>query len=204
GRVLTSEDRVVTYTARNFEPYRGFHIFMRALPQILERCPGATVVVVGNDEISYSAKLPPGETYRARALKEVGARIDWSRVHFLPGLPYERYLALLQISSAHIYLTYPFVLSWSLLEAMAAGCLVIGSDTAPVREVVRDGENGLLADFFSPADIAAKVEAALREPQRFAALRRRARADVVESFDLKKRCLPAQIALVEELAARAG
>jgi glycosyltransferase involved in cell wall biosynthesis len=201
GLVLAAGDRVVTYATRNFEPYRGTHIFMRAVPEIQRRCPEARIVIVGNDEVSYSPKLPPGQTYRQRAINEVGERIDWSRVHFSPGLPFERYLALLQISSAHVYLTYPFVLSWSLLEAMSAGCLIIASRTAPVEEVIRDGENGLLVDFFSPADIAAKVEQALREPQRWAQLRARARADAVAGFDLKTHHLPAHAALVEELGA---
>jgi glycosyltransferase involved in cell wall biosynthesis len=199
--VLAAGDRVVTYATRNFEPYRGIHIFMRAVPEIQRRCPEARIVILGNDEVSYSPKLPPGQTYRQRAINEVGERIDWSRVHFSPGLPFERYLALLQISSAHVYLTYPFVLSWSLLEAMSAGCLIIASRTAPVEEVIRDGENGLLVDFFSPADIAAKVEQALREPQRWAQLRARARADAVAGFDLKTHHLPAHAALVEELGA---
>ncbi|OGA68999.1 MAG: glycosyl transferase family 1 [Betaproteobacteria bacterium RIFCSPLOWO2_12_FULL_65_14] len=201
--ILTRKDPVVTYMARNFEPYRGIHIFMRAIPEIQKRCPEAHIVLVGNDQISYSAKLPPGQTYRQRAINEVGARIDWTRVHISPGLPYERYLALLQVSSAHVYLTYPFVLSWSMLEAMAAGCLVIASRTAPVQEVIRDGENGLLVDFFSPVEIAARVEEALAEPRKWDEVRARARADVVAGYDLRTRCLPAHVALVQELAAPA-
>lgn len=197
---LTAADEVVTYAARNFEPYRGFHVFMRALPEILQRCPRARVVIVGNDDVSYSPRLKPGQTYRERALKEVGARLDAARVHFLPSLPYDRYLSLLQISRAHVYLTYPFVLSWSLLEAMAAGCTVIASRTAPVEEVVRDGENGILVDFFDGSGLARRVQEALQAHDGLGKMRQAARATVVEQYDLATRCLPAQIALVERLA----
>jgi glycosyltransferase involved in cell wall biosynthesis len=197
--VLTRRDQVVTYTARNLEPYRGFHIFMRAVPEILARCPEARVVIVGNDEVSYSPRLPQGQTYKLRALQEVGSRLDPKRVFFLPGLPYEQYLSLLQVSSAHVYLTYPFVLSWSMLEAMAAGGVVIGSNTAPVAEVIRDGENGLLADFFDPKAIAGRVGDVLAEPRRYEALRTRARADVIARYDLRTRCLERHVALAEEL-----
>jgi len=198
---LTAADNVVTYTTRNFEPYRGFHIFMRAVPGILERCPQAHVVIVGNDHVSYSPRLPQGQSYRLRAMKELEGRLDLGRVHFLPSLTYERYLSLLQVSSAHVYLTYPFVLSWSLLEAMSAGCLVIASRTAPVEEVVRDGENGVLFDFFSPGAIVENVERALKEPGAFKAMRERAREFVVENYDLESRCLPRQVELLEKLAA---
>lgn len=197
---LTAGDSVVTYITRNFEPYRGFHIFMRALPEILERCPQARIVMVGNDDVSYSSRLPPGQTYRERAMKELGPRFDPTRVHVIPALPYEQYLSLLQVSSAHVYLTYPFVLSWSVLEAMAAGCVVIASRTPPVEEVVRDGDNGLLFDFFSTAEIAQHVERALREPEALREMRTRARQTVVSGYDLERHCLPRQVALLEELA----
>ena len=110
------------------------------------------------------------------------------------------YLKLLQVSRVHVYLTYPFVLSWSMLEAMAAGCLVVGSRTAPVEEVIRDGENGLLVDFFSPEQIAERVGVALAEPGRFAKVRGRARQTIVETYDLKRICLPGQLKLLDRLA----
>ena len=200
GRKLTREDKVVTYTTRNFEPYRGFHIFMRALPRILSENPGAEVVLVGADDVSYSPRLPEGKTYRRIAMDEVGAGLDLSRVHFLPTLDYDEYVKLLRISSAHVYLTYPFVLSWSLLEAMAAGCVVIGSDTTPVTEVIRDGENGLLVDFFDPVAIASRVREVLADSARFEPLRQRAREHVVANYDLKSVCLNKHIALAESLA----
>ena len=196
------EDELVTYAARNLEPYRGFHIFMRAIPEIQRRRPNARIVVVGGDEVSYSPRLPPGETYRARTLRELDGRIDLSRVHFTGRIPYARYLDLLRRSSAHVYLTYPFVLSWSLLEAMSAGCLVIGSRTPPVEEVMRDGENGLLVDFFSPEAIAERVDLALGKKNELMPLRRRARETVVRDYDLKRVCLPAQQGLVAKLLER--
>ena len=174
---------------------------MRAIPDIQRRRPNAKIVIVGGDDVSYSAKLPPGDTYRARALRELEGRIDLSRVFITARIPYVDYLALLRISSAHVYLTYPFVLSWSMLEAMSAGCLVVGSRTPPVQEVIRHGENGLLASFFSPAEIAEQVEAALARPEHMRPLREAARRTVVERYDLKRVCLPAQTVLLEGLTA---
>lgn len=156
---LTNKDNVITYVARNLEPYRGFHSFMRALPAICQRQPDCHVLIVGGDEVSYGRRTKDGKTYKQQLLEEVA--IDRSMVHFLGKLPYDEYLKILQISSAHVYLTVPFVLSWSMLEAMSAGCLVIGSDTAPVKEVIKHNENGLLVDFFSPLAIADAVDLAL-------------------------------------------
>jgi glycosyltransferase involved in cell wall biosynthesis len=151
--------------------------------------------------VSYGAPLPDGRTYRQQMLSELGDGLDWSRVHFLGRVPYQTFLKVLQVSRVHVYLTYPFVLSWSMLEAMAAGCLVVGSRTAPVEEVIRDGENGLLVDFFRPDEIAERVVAALESPAAFAPLREQARRTVVEKYDLKSICLPAQLRMIEELAA---
>jgi len=193
------EEELITYVSRNLEPYRGFHAFVRAIPEIQRRRPKARIVIVGGDEVSYSPRLPEGQTYRQRLLAELDGRIDLSRVRFMGRVPYSDYLALLRRSAAHVYLTYPFVLSWSMLEAMSAGCLVVGSRTAPVQEVVRDGENGFLVDFFSPQAIAERVAYALEHQADLQPLRQRARQTVVERYDLRRVCLPAQLRLVESL-----
>jgi glycosyltransferase involved in cell wall biosynthesis len=199
---LGAEDEVVTYVARNLEPYRGFPSLMRSLPAILERRPRARVLIIGGDETSYGPPPPSGKTWREELLAEVGASLDRKRVHFLGKVPYSTYLKVLQVSSAHVYLTYPFVLSWSMLEAMAVGCVVVGSRTPPVEEVLREGENGLLADFFSPAQIAARVIAVLEDRGACAALRENARRTVIEDYDLRSICLPAQLKLLEEVCGR--
>ena len=193
---LSRSDEVITYVARNLEPYRGFHIFMRALPAILKRRPKAHVVIVGGDEVSYGRLPPKSETYRSVMLKEISKGLDMKRAHFMGWIPYDEYLKVLQVSSVHVYLTYPFVLSWSMLEAMAAECLIIGSATAPVQEVIKDQENGLLVDFFSTEQIADRIDEALDHPDRMTGIRKRARAAIVERYDLKRITLPQQLRLV--------
>jgi glycosyltransferase involved in cell wall biosynthesis len=196
------EEELITYVARNLEPYRGFHVFMRAIPELQRRRPKARVVIVGGDEVSYSPRLPPGETYRERLLRELEGRIDLSRVHFAGTIAYRDYIDLLRRSAVHVYLTYPFVLSWSLLEAMACGCLVVGSRTPPVQEVIVNGVNGLLADFFSTEELAARIDEALARQRELRPLREAARRTVLERYDLKRVCLPAQLRLVEGLLER--
>jgi glycosyltransferase involved in cell wall biosynthesis len=199
---LKAGDEIVTYVARNLEPYRGFPSFMRSLPAIQQARPKAKVLIVGGDETSYGAAPKDGRTYRRHLLDELGDALDPSRVYFLGKLPYAVYLKVLQVSAVHVYLSYPFVLSWSMLEAMAAECLVVGSRTAPVEEVLRDGENGRLVDFFKPDEIAQKVIAALEAPRDFTALRKNARQSVIEAYDLKSICLPGQLRLLEEALSR--
>lgn len=183
---LSRKDEVITYVARNLEPYRGFHIFMRALPEILRRRPRAHIIIVGGDGVSYGGPAAPRSSFREMMMQEVGPRIDLSRVHFLGHVPYAAYLNLLQISSVHVYLTYPFVLSWSFIEAMAAGCLVVGSSTPPVMEVLEDGVNGLAVDFFSTAQLADRIDQVLDHPDRLQSLRDAARATAIARFDLKR------------------
>jgi glycosyltransferase involved in cell wall biosynthesis len=201
GREFRRSDEVVTFVARNLEPMRGYHIFMRALPQIMARRPGAQIVIIGGDGVSYGAPPPPQTTWKDLFLGEVAEAIDMRRVHFSGQLTYNDYLRALQVSSAHVYLTYPFVLSWSFIEAMSAGCLVIGSDNEPVKEVL-DGNNGLLVPFFDRDALADQVVEALEHPQRFEAMRAQARRSVLEKYDLTRVCLPQMMALVHGTAGR--
>lgn len=196
---FTRKDEVVTFVSRNLEPARGFHIFMRALPEILRRRPKAKVIIVGGDDVSYGRRLPEGETWRKKMMAEVGSSLDMQRVFFVGKLPYPTFIKMLQVSSAHVYLTIPFVLSWSMLEAMAVGALVVGSRTPPVQEVLDDGVNGLLVDFLSPQNIAERVDEALTDKARMAPLRQAARETVVKRFDFRTVCLPQHLALIESL-----
>lgn len=183
GAVLTKDMEVVTYTARGLEPYRGFHIFMKAAEEICRRRPKCHIIITGGDEARYGKKLPGGLSYREKLLKEV--MIDHGRVHFMGIVPYETHLKILQISSAHVYLTIPFVLSWSMVEAMAAQCVIIGSATPPVEEVIENGRNGLLCDFFSPQQIADRVDQVFDHPLRMRHLGEEARRDIIERYDVK-------------------
>lgn len=184
GKVLQPGDPVVTYVARNLEPYRGFHVFMRALPLLLARHPACDVVIVGGDDVSYGSKPKDAPNWREKMLREVA--VDLTRVHCLGKIPYPRYRSLLQCSAAHVYLTYPFVLSWSMLEAMACGCLVIGSNTPPVQEVITDGANGRLVDFFDAAGIAQQVTMALDDPAAGLPLRQAAARLVRERYSIQR------------------
>jgi glycosyltransferase involved in cell wall biosynthesis len=163
GPEIAAGDEIVTYVARSLEPYRGFRTFMRSLPAILAARPKARVLIVGGDGVSYGAPPTGPLNYREQMLQELGDSLDLSRVHFLGKVSYEAFIRLLQVSRVHVYLTYPFVLSWSMLEAMSAGCLVVGSRTPPVEEVIQHGANGLLVDFFSPAEVAQRVVEALED-----------------------------------------
>jgi glycosyltransferase involved in cell wall biosynthesis len=199
---FSAGEEIVTYVARNLEPYRGFPSFMRSLPKILSTRPKARVLIVGGDDVSYGARLPDGETFRKKMLEELGDSLDLSRVHFLGKVPYPAFVKVLQVSRVHVYLTYPFVLSWSMLEAMSAGCLIVGSRTQPVEEVIHHGGNGLLVNFFSPDEIAERVIEALEDSRAFASLRQNARQTVVDRYDLRSICLPAHLRLLNMLVPR--
>ena len=198
GPGITPDDEVLTYCARNLEPHRGFHIFMRALPEILERRPECRVNIVGGDEVSYGRYLPMGQTYREKMIAETG--LDSDRVHFLGRVPYAKYLSMLQCSTVHAYLTYPFVLSWSAVEAMSAGCLIVGSDTEPVREVIQDGKNGFLVDFHDSDAFADKIVWALENREEMSGIRAAARQTVVDKYNFETRSLPSLLELIEEFS----
>jgi len=199
---LTRANEVVTFVNRNLEPYRGFHVFMRCLPRLLRERPQAHVLIVGGDEIGYGPPPHDGSSWREVLLEEIGGALDLSRVHFLGRVPYEKFVAVLQLSSVHVYLTYPFVLSWSMIEAMSCGCAVIGSATPPVLEVIEDGENGLLVDFFNGDSIVDAISRVLDHPDRMQAMRTAARRTTVERYDLATVCLPRHVELIERIAAR--
>jgi len=201
--VLTRKDEVITFVNRNLEPYRGYHIFMRALPEILQRRPNARVLIVGADDVSYGARPQNGQKWKDIFAKEVKPLIsdaDWSRVHFLGNVPYTAFIPLLQLSSVHVYLTYPFVLSWSLLEAMSVGCAIVASNTQPLHEAIKHDETGRLVNFFDVSKLASEVCALLDDPEERERLGANARTFAQANYDLQTVCLPRQLAWVQKLA----
>ncbi|MEO7221250.1 MAG: glycosyltransferase [Devosia sp.] len=200
GRVITRKDKVLTYCARNLEPYRGFHRFMRALPELQRADPDFYCVIVGGDEVSYGKRPTTARTWREALLSEVGSDLDSSRICWIPKLDYDNYLALLAVSTVHVYLTYPFVLSWSLLEAMSAGCAIVAADTGPVREVIVEGKSGVLVDFFDPQSLVDAVSGLMISRATREHLGRQARQVMIDRYDFSRRTLPAYGRLVAELA----
>ena len=199
---LTRKDKIITYVARNLEPLRGTHIFLRSLPEILSRNPDVRVLIAGSEELGYGAGPSQGGTWKDALLLEIRPKLhesEWNRIHFVGQLPYSYFLNLLQISAVHVYLTYPFVLSWSILEAMSAGCAVVASSTGPVTEVIEDGSTGRLFDFFDVEALAAQVCELLDDPGQRKVLGEAARKFVAENHDLQEVCLPQQIAWTERL-----
>ncbi|MDT8428125.1 MAG: glycosyltransferase family 4 protein [Pseudomonadales bacterium] len=204
---LTNKDEVITFVNRNLEPYRGYHIFMRALPEILRRRPNARVLIVGGDAVSYGAR-PPGELnwkeIFAREVRPLISNADWNRVHFVGVVPYQHFIPMLQVSSVHVYLTYPFVLSWSLLEAMSMGCAIVASDTQPLHEAIKHDVTGRLVNFFDVEGLAREVCTLLDDPKARKRLGAAARSHARANYDLASVCLPRQLAWVEHLAGDAS
>jgi len=199
---LSAADEVVTYCSRNLEPLRGFHIFMRALPELQRRRPDCHTVIVGQTGVGYSRPAQGFPNYLAMMKAELGDRLDWSRIHLTGRIPMAQLVDVFRISRAHVYLTYPFVLSWSMLQAMAAGCVVVGSATPPVEEAIRHGENGFLVDFFSPEAVTEAVIRVLEAPDGNAAVRAAARRTIVEGYDAASVCLPQLLDYVGDLIRR--
>ena len=191
GMTIRPTDKLVTYVSRDLEPYRGFHIMMRALPDLMRARKDIKVIMIGGDGISYGTAPHRGGTWRDAMLAEVGKDIDLDRVVFPGRIPYATYLAALRRSDAHVYLTYPFVASWSLREALAIGCPVIGGDIETVREFIVHGENGLLTPCLEPHTLARAIlglledkalTRRLRENARVYAEQRLAMADYLASY----------------------
>jgi glycosyltransferase involved in cell wall biosynthesis len=198
GRALRRGMPVVTFIARNLEPCRGFDSFMRAIELVLARHSTCDVLIFGGDGVNYGPQLRGGGTYRERVLRELA--LDPQRVHFLGQVPQPEIVAALAVSAVHVFLTYPFLISWSILEAMAMECVVIGSATPPVMEIIAHGSNGFLVDFFDHQGLADRICAVLGHPHGLASLRRAARATVLERFDAQKN-LARQLALLSLLHA---
>ncbi|WP_108659377.1 glycosyltransferase [Acuticoccus kandeliae] len=196
-RVFTAKDEVITYVARGMEPYRGFPQFMEAVSKLQKRRPNLHVLVAGQDRTAYGRTREDGKTHREHALETLD--LDTSRIHFLGLVPLETLRDMFRITRAHVYLTVPFVLSWSMLEAMATGALVVGSATAPVQELITDGENGLLADFFNVDQIADRIDEILRGDVDCTSLKQASRRTIAESYDLST-ILPRQWAMMQAVA----
>jgi glycosyltransferase involved in cell wall biosynthesis len=194
GVVLTAKDEIITYVARGMEPYRGFPQFMEALALVQERHPQAHAIVIGADRVAYGTKRSDGKTFKQAAIENV--QIDLSRVHFTGLVSHETFRKAMQISTAHVYLTVPFVLSWSMLEAMSCGAVVVASNTPPVREVIEDGTNGLLTDFFDEKALADRICEAIEQRARMTGLRRQARATILERYALRD-MLPKHLAMID-------
>jgi glycosyltransferase involved in cell wall biosynthesis len=196
---ITKKNQIITFVNRNLEPYRGYHIFIRALPELLKRNPQARILIIGGNGVSYGAPPPKGTTWQKFFLNEVKGKLDLSRVHFLGWIPYKTYMAVMQISTVHVYLTYPFVLSWSLLEAMSMGCPIVASNTQPLHEAIVHNHTGRLVDFFDIPDLVENVSNLLASSDERQRLGTNAREFAVKNYDLQSVCIPRQFEWVESL-----
>ena len=201
GQEFRKGDPVISFAARHLEPYRGLQSFLGALALLQKERPDLHAVIAGSDEVAYGAKPPNAATWREEWLGAMAGQLDLSRIHFTGMLAHDALHALFRVTAAHVYLTYPFVLSWSVLEAMACGAVVIGSDTPPVAEVIAHGENGLLAPFWDPPAIANAVLGVVNDPAGHAHLGAAARATIQQRYDLFGVCLPRQLEIIERVAA---
>ncbi len=203
GQKLSRSDEVITFANRNLEPYRGYHVLMRALPKLLQERPNAQVIIVGGDGVSYG-KPPVGKTtWKQVLIDEVKPQIDdkdWARVHFVAHLPHNQFVSLLQVSTVHVYLTYPFVASWSLLEAMSVGCAIVGSDTDPVHEFIEHDKHGLITPFFDQKQLIQSIVKLLDDPDLRKRLGQEARKKIQFYYDLHSICLPKLIRWVDFLS----
>ena len=198
---IPPETRVVTYVARGLEAMRGFDVFMKTAKRVYERFPNVVFLVVGADRVAYGGDLKHtgGTSFKEWVLAQ--DEYDLERIRFLGNVSPAVLSHVLSLSDLHVYLTVPFVLSWSMLDAMACGCVVLGSDTAPVREVIRDGENGLLRNFFDVDGLAGAVVDVLKEPGDYRPLGEAARATVEQRYSLDV-VLPRMLAMYDGATGR--
>jgi glycosyltransferase involved in cell wall biosynthesis len=199
---LTNNDEIITFVNRNLEPQRGYHIFMRALPSILKENKKVKVLIIGNESVGYGAESSEGKSWKQIYTKEIQEKLnpqEWSRIYYLGHVPHNIFRTILQITTVHVYLTYPFVLSWSLLEAMSIGCAIIASDTAPVQEVIENNKTGVLVDFFNYQQLAKEIGALIKNTKKRNLIGKNARKLIIMNYDLRKICLPSQIEWVNQL-----
>lgn len=201
GTLINPGAPLLTFVNRTFEPYRGVHRFLRALPELQLRWPELHVLMIGRDspKVSYGKRRSDGRGWLEVLRQELDGQLDWARIHTPGHLSYPQFIRAMQVSMAHVYFTYPFVLSWSLLEAMACGALVIGSATAPVQEVIEDGVNGLLVGFHDHQGLIDRISSVLAEPERFNSIRESARRTVIERYSLDD-CIQRQLRLIDSVA----
>jgi glycosyltransferase involved in cell wall biosynthesis len=197
---LKEGQEVLTFISRNLEPYRGYHTFMRALPEIQRQRPNAKIIIVGGDGVTYGQSAPQGQSWKSIFYDEVKEKINPANIFYLGSIPYDVYLNILRVSCCHVYLTYPFVLSWSCVEAMSMGCVIVGSRTSPVEELISDKINGLLVNFFDAEELAKTVIDVLSNPNKYNELKIAARKTVINKYDLESVSLPRQIDLVGRIA----
>ncbi len=202
GRRIAPGDEIVTFVSRTLEPYRGFHTLLRAWPAIQRARPAARLAIVGRDGTGYGAAPPAGTSWKSLFLREAGDAIDPARVLFTDAIDHAVFLNLMRLSTLHVYLTRPFILSWSVLEAMASGCAVLGSDTAPVREFVDDGRTGVLVPFADPVALADAAIALLADAPRRRRLGDAARALILARVDLRTIVRPALTGWLDDVMDR--
>ena len=197
---LTRKNKIIAFVNRNLEPYRGYHSFMRSLPEVIKKHPDAYILIVGGSDVSYGAKPKSDLSYKDLYYNEIKDKIpENNNIIFLGFVKYNLLISILDIASVHVYLTYPFVLSWSMLESMALGGLVLGSKTSPVEEVIKHNKNGLLVDFFDHKSISRNINSILDKPDKYESMRIEARKTIIKDYDLHTKCLPEQLKIIDGL-----
>tara|TARA_Y100001954_G_scaffold234525_1_gene290197 strand:+ start:5046 stop:6257 length:1212 start_codon:yes stop_codon:yes gene_type:complete len=154
----------ITLVNRNLERLRGFDVFMRALPIIQAQHPTVRVLIVGDNEGGYGGGHASGRPLREVMLEELDGQLDMNRIHFLGRIPHPYLIKLLQATWVHVYLSYPFIMGWSLLEAMSCGCCIVGSRGMPVEEAIHNGVDGVLVPMDDHQRLAQRVLVLLANP----------------------------------------